>query len=62
MSDLEHEFGREYTQLSRVFAEVVDWVWATHEHRLTDYLHFHAPYFATMARKIEIKGELHACS
>ncbi|CAN0045851.1 unnamed protein product, partial [Pylaiella littoralis] len=31
--DLQREFGREYTQLSRIFNEVVDWAYDNHLHR-----------------------------
>lgn len=51
------EFGREYTQLSRLFAEVIDFVYEHHVHRISDYLDFWHPEFHTMAEIIEDKCE-----
>ncbi|CAM9181472.1 unnamed protein product, partial [Pylaiella littoralis] len=56
--DLQVEFGREYTQLSRIFNVVIDWVYENHLHRVTHNLEFFFPRFPTMCKKIEAKGEL----
>jgi hypothetical protein len=55
--DLQREFGREYTQLSRIFNEVVDWAYDNHLHRVTDCLEFFSPRFPQMCKKIEAKGD-----
>ncbi|CAN0455877.1 unnamed protein product, partial [Pylaiella littoralis] len=55
--DLQREFGREYTQLSRIFNEVVDWAYDNHLHRVTDCLEFFAPRFPQICKKIEAKGD-----
>ena len=57
MKDLEHQFGRDYTQLSRLFNETIGMVWNEHENRMSDYLDFHAQRFDLCRRKIEEKGE-----
>ncbi|CAN0032216.1 unnamed protein product [Pylaiella littoralis] len=56
--DLQVEFGREYTQLSRIFNLVIDWVYENHLHRVMHNLEFFFPCFPTMCKKIEAKGEL----
>ena len=55
--DLQQEFGREYTQLSRLFNETVDFVWEKHKHRIQDYLGFHVRRFDLYRRRVEQKGE-----
>ena len=57
MQDLQQQFGRDYTQLSRLFNETIDLVWNEHEHRMNDYLDFHAQLFDLYRRKIEEKGK-----
>ena len=57
MSELEQEFGRESTQLTRLFGEVVDFMWEKHGHRINDYLDFWEPLFQTMANVVAEKGD-----
>ena len=57
MQDLQQQFGRDYTQLSRLFNETIDLVWNKHEHRMNDYLDFHAQRFDLYWHKIEVKGK-----
>lgn len=57
MQDLQQRFGRDYTQLSRLFNEMVDFVWGGHEHRMNNYLGFHTRRFDLYRKKIEEKGE-----
>ena len=57
MQDLQQQFGRDYTQLSRLFNETIDLVWNKHEHRMNDYLDFHAQRFDLYWHKIEEKGK-----
>ncbi|CAM9637066.1 unnamed protein product, partial [Choristocarpus tenellus] len=54
--DLEEEFGIEYSELSRLFNTVMDWVWQTYWDRIQDNLGFFAPFFPQMAAAIEGKG------
>lgn len=55
--DLEREFGREYTQLSRLYGEAIDYIEEHHIHRITNYLDYWRPCFQTMADYIEAKGK-----
>lgn len=57
MSELEQEFGREGTQLKRLFGKVVDFVWDQHGHRINDYLAFWEPLFNPMAQVVAEKGD-----
>ena len=57
MQDLQQQFGRDYTQLSRLFNETIDLVWNEHEHRMNDYLDFHAQRFDLYRHKIEEKSK-----
>lgn len=54
--DLESEFVRDYTQLSRQFGEVIDFMWENHGHRITNYREYWEPLFETMAARVEAKG------
>lgn len=55
--DLELLFQkREYTQLSRLFGEVIDFVLSEHKHRVDDYLGYWAPLFGEMAGVVSTKG------
>ncbi|CAN0084944.1 unnamed protein product [Ectocarpus fasciculatus] len=54
--DLEHVFEREYTQLSRLFGEVMDFMSSEHGHLLTDNLAYWEPLFEAMSRHVEMKG------
>ena len=50
-------FGREYTQLSRLFGETIDFMIAEHKHVVEDNLGYWAPLFETMAGFVARKGE-----
>lgn len=54
---IEHLFEREYTQLSRLFGEVMDFMSREHGHLLSDNLAYWEPLFETMARHVEMKGK-----
>lgn len=56
--DLEREFRREYTQLARLFREVIDFVCEEHIHRIAYFLDYWEPLLETMAGVIEEKGEM----
>lgn len=61
LTDLEQEFGRDHTSLSRCIAITVAWLDANHSHRITDNLLFWMPYqqsfAAAVAAKTDIPGE-----
>lgn len=56
LHDLELVFKRDYTQLSRLFAEVMDFMMSEHGHRINNYLVYWEPLFETMADVVEAKG------
>lgn len=56
LNDLEVLFEREYTQLARLFGEVVDFVMEHHAHRVNDYLGYWTPLFEQMAHMVALKG------
>jgi len=53
---LELLFEREFTQLSRLFGEVIDFVMLEHARRVQDYLGYWAPLFEEMADVVTAKG------
>lgn len=55
LHDLEIEFGREHTSLSRSLGLTVDWMLANHGFRITDNLGFWMPYQETFARAVSSK-------
>ncbi|CAM9910260.1 unnamed protein product, partial [Hapterophycus canaliculatus] len=57
LNDLEGLFQREYSQLARLFGEVVDFVMEHHAHRVNDYLGYWNPLFEQMAHMVALKGE-----
>ncbi|CBN75972.1 conserved unknown protein [Ectocarpus siliculosus] len=56
LSDLEKYFGREYSQLSRLFRWATDFLFEMHSHRVMDNLAFWGPHLRSFARAVYRKG------
>lgn len=56
LSDLERYFGREYSQLSRLFRWPTDFLFEVHSHRVMDNMAFWGPHLRDFARAVYRKG------
>ena len=55
-TDLEMEFGLEYSTLSRLFNTVLRWMNDNHSFRINNYLNFWRPYMHMLERAVRRKG------
>lgn len=58
LTDLEQEFGRDHTSLSRCIGITVAWLDANHSHRITDNLLFWMPYQQSFAAAVAAKTDV----
>lgn len=58
LTDLEEEFGRDYTTLSRSFKTTLAWIDSNHSFRINNYLHFWLPYQQIFANAVASKTEV----
>ncbi|CAN0145299.1 unnamed protein product, partial [Ectocarpus sp. 8 AP-2014] len=56
LADLERYFGREYSQLSRLFRWATDFLFEMHSHRVMDNLEFWGPHLRGFARAVYRRG------
>jgi hypothetical protein len=60
LTDLEVEFGRVHTSLSRSIGLTVSWIDVNHSHRITDNLQFYMQYQQSYAEAVASKTDVPA--